>query len=119
MGGAWGLVLAFLLRLLFPPVHHIYSFLASRYGSIEPMDIVRREHIVGHVALVDIYVRPLSALRLVAGYGVCVFYLDGVEIGIFPYGFHAVSLSGYVGIVLFYSLKRALLCSWVRAGASD
>ena len=39
------------------------------------MDIVRREHIVGHIALVDIYVRPLSTLRLVAGYGVCVFYL--------------------------------------------
>ena len=74
MGGAWGgSGLGLLLRLLFPPVHHIYSFLASRYGCIEPMDIVRREHIVGHVALVDIYVRPLSALRLVAGYGVCVF----------------------------------------------
>ena len=48
--------LGLLLRLLFPPVHHIYSFLASRYGGIEPMDIVGREHIVGHIALVDIYV---------------------------------------------------------------
>ena len=72
------------------------------------MDIVRREHIVGHVALVDIYVRPLSALCFVAGYGVCVFYLESIEIGIFPYGFHAVSLSGNVSIVLFYSLEESV-----------
>ena len=33
-GKGVGLGLALLLRLLFPPVHHIYSFLASRYGGI-------------------------------------------------------------------------------------
>ena len=41
--------------LLLRPVHHIDFFLASRYGGVEPMDIVGSEHIVGHVALVDIH----------------------------------------------------------------
>ena len=35
------------------------------------MDIVGREHIIGHIALIHIYVLPLPALGLMTGHGVC------------------------------------------------
>ena len=52
-------------------------------GGIQPVDVVGREHVVGHVALVYIYVCPLSALRLVAGHGVGIFYLKCIVVGVF------------------------------------
>ena len=43
------------------------------------MNIVGTQHLVGHIALVEIHMRPLSTLRLVARDCVAIFYLQGVE----------------------------------------
>ena len=43
------------------------------------MDIIGIEHIIRHVPLIHIHMCPLSALCLVAGYGVCEFHLQSIE----------------------------------------
>ena len=48
------------------------------------MEIVGREHVVGHVALVYIHMRPLSALSLMTCHGISIFHLEGIEIDILP-----------------------------------
>ena len=44
------------------------------------MDVVWREHIVGHVSLVDVDVFPLPALGFVTGHGVSVLNLQRVVV---------------------------------------
>ena len=80
------------------------------------MDVVRSEHVVGHIALVYVHVRPLSALRLVAGYGVGELHLQGVVVHVFAYALHAVGLEGYVLIVFLYGVEQlfALLACQCR-----
>ena len=47
-------------RLRLGPVDEKEFLCGTREGCVEPVDIVGREHVVGHVALVNIYVCPLS-----------------------------------------------------------
>ena len=47
----------------------------SGESGVEPVDVVGGKHFVGHIALVYIDVRPLTALRLVARHGIRIFYL--------------------------------------------
>ena len=63
------------------------------------MNIVGREHFLGHIALVDIDMRPLPALRLVTGHRIGIFYLQRVEIRVGLEFFYAVALSRNVSIV--------------------
>ena len=63
------------LCLRLGPVDEKQALGGAREGRVQPVDVVRSEHVVGHVALVYVHVRPLSALRLVAGHGVGVLYL--------------------------------------------
>ena len=69
------------------------------------MDVVGGKHFVGHVALVHIDVRPLTALRLVARHGIRIFYLQGVIVWIGFQLLEAVGLSGDVSIVEHHLLE--------------
>ena len=70
------------------------------------MNIVGCEHFVSHIALVEIDVRPLSALRFVARNGIAELYLHGVEVFVFAQLLHTIGFSGHVGIVFHYTLKQ-------------
>lgn len=58
------------------------------------MNVVGREHVVCHVALIDVYVRPLPALCLMAGYGVGILYLQGIVTWVLPYLFRRSAFRG-------------------------
>lgn len=83
------------------------------------MDVVGSEHVVGHVALVYIDVSPLSALRLVAGYGVGELHLEGVIVLVFAHMLHAVGLDGYVLIVFQHCVEQLFALLARQCGASD
>ena len=51
----WGFCLGF------GPVDEEEFLSGSGEGGIEPVDIVGGEHIVGHIALIEIDMRPLTA----------------------------------------------------------
>ena len=74
--------MSLLLGLSLGPVDEKQFVGGSCEGGVQPVDVVGREHVVGHVALVYIYVCPLSSLCLVAGHAVGVFGLQGVVVGI-------------------------------------
>ena len=84
------------------------------------MDIVGREHIVRHIALININMCPLPALCLITGDGVCKLDLQGIIVFVFLDGLHPVSLQRNVRIVFFYLLEEffALLMSqgWSLSG---
>ena len=73
------------------------------------MEIVGCEHIIGHIALVDVDVCPLSALCLVTSDGIAVFHLQGVVVRVAAQGFQTILLQGNVGIVFHYVLIEFLL----------
>ena len=62
-------------RLFLRPVYEIQLVGGARESRVQPSEIIGSKHIVGHVALVNIHAAPLSALRLVARYGIGIFYL--------------------------------------------
>lgn len=99
------------------PVHEEQLFGSTGKGGVKPVDIVRREHIVGHVALVNIYVRPLAALCLVAGYGIGELNLQGVVVRVGTQTLHAVGTARLVGIILKYGVEE-LFALLVRKGRS-
>ena len=57
------------------PVHEIELLGSTGEGCVEPVDLVGGEHVVGHIALIQIDVRPLSALSFMAGDGIGKFHL--------------------------------------------
>ena len=73
------------------------------------MDIIGIEHIIRHVPLIHIHMCPLSALCLVAGYGVCEFHLQGIEELILSDGLHPICLERNILIILFYLMEELLL----------
>ena len=93
------------------PVDEEHLFGGPGESGVEPVDVVGREHVVGHVALIDVDMRPLAALRLVTGHGITVLHLQRIVVDIVPQGFDAVGLEGYVGIVLHYLIEQLLLLS--------
>ena len=72
------------------------------------MYIVGRQHIVRHVSLVDVYVRPLAALCLVARHGIGILYLQGIVVGVFLKLLVALGLGAYVGIIEHHLFKQAV-----------
>ena len=68
------------------------------------MHVFGRKHVVSHVSLVNVYMLPLSALRLVAGNGIGKFYLQGVIIAVGFHGFEAVGLERKVLIIVHHAL---------------
>lgn len=95
-------------RLRLGPVHEKEFLCGTREGCVEPVDIVGREHVVGHVALVNIYVRPLSALCLVAGNGIGILYLQGIVTRVLPYLLQAVGFQRHILIVFHNSVEEPL-----------
>ena len=74
------------------PIDEIKMTGGTREGGIEPVEIVGIDHIVGHVALVDIDICPLSALGLVASDGISEFHLQGVVVIILADVLHTLRL---------------------------
>ena len=101
--------MSLLLCLRLGPVDEKQFVGGSCEGGVKPVYVVGREHVVGHVALVYIYVCPLSALRLVAGHGVSVFYLKSVVVGVFLQLLVAFGLGGHVGIIEHHLLEELLI----------
>ena len=86
------MLLFHLQKLIFGPIYQIDRFCGTRYSGIEPPEIVGRKHVFGYIALVYENALPLPALRLVAGDGIAVFYLQGIIIGVLAYLLHALPL---------------------------
>ena len=80
-------------------IHEIYFFDGAGEGRIEPFQIVRGEEILPE-GIVDEYAAPLAALGFVAGDGISIFQLQGVEERILPDGIVAFLLGGKMRIVL-------------------
>ena len=73
------------------------------------MDIVGGEHVVSHVTLVEIDVRPLSTLGFMAGDGIGEFYLKGVIVTVRLQLLDTVSLMRNICIVLHHGIEELFL----------
>lgn len=73
------------------------------------MDIIGSKHIIRHIALVYIDMRPLSALRFMTGNGIGKLHLQSIEIRILPDCLHTVCLQWYVLIIFLYLMEKLLL----------
>ena len=98
-----------LRHLCLRPVDKIKMLCGTGKGGVDPVDVVGREHLIGHVALVEIDVCPLPALCLVAGDGVAELHLQGVVVSVLTDFLHAVGLQRYVGIVLQHIPEELLV----------
>lgn len=98
-----------LLYLRLGPVDEEKLARGSREGGIEPVDIVWGEHVVGHIALVDIDVGPLPALGFMAGDGIGELYLQSIVVFVLPDSLHAVGLERNVGVVGHDLVKEPLI----------
>ena len=73
------------------------------------MDIIGSKHIIRHIALVYIDMRPLSALRFMTGNGIGKLHLQSIEIWVLPDCLHTVCLQWYVLIIFLYLMEKLLL----------
>ena len=102
--------------LLLGPVDQKQLVSGTREGCIEPVNIVGSKHIIGHISLVHIYMRPLSALCLMAGHGIGVLDLQGIEISILANRLHAVGLQWHKVLIVFLHLPEEFLLLLVGKG---
>ena len=68
------------------------------------MDIIGRKHIVRHITLVEIDMRPLTTLSLMTRHGIGILNLKSVIILIALQFFDAVGLETDIGIILHHSI---------------
>ena len=73
------------------------------------MDIIGSKHIVRHIPLIYIDMRPLSTLCLMTGNGIGKLHLQSIEIRILPDCLHTVCLQWYVLIIFLYLTEKLLL----------
>lgn len=91
------------------PVDQIQLLGGTGEGGVEPVDIIGREHVVRHVTLIHINMRPLSALRLMAGHGIGKLHLQGIEELVLANCLHPIRLERNVLIIFFYLTEELLL----------
>ena len=104
--GGGRLILVLLQSLRLWPVDKKELLRGSRESGIEPMNIVGSEHIVGHIALVEINMCPLSTLRLMTRYGIGELHLQSIIVFVGAHMLHAVGFQGDVGIVGKHAVKE-------------
>ena len=75
---------------------------SAGYGSVQPSYIVLAQHVLCHISLVYVHVLPLPALRLVAGDGIGIFYLQGAVVLVFLDRLEQVALVPEFRIVFAY-----------------
>ena len=94
------------------PVYEHQALGGTCESCVEPAEVFCSRGVGRHVALIYKYACPLTALRLVAGYGICELYLQGVVVNVFAQGFHAFVARGYVHVVCKYAFVEpvAFLC---------
>ena len=91
------------------PVDQIQLLGGTGEGGVEPVDIIGREHVVRHVTLIHINMRPLSALRLMAGHGIGKLHLQGIEELVLENRLHPIRLERNILIIFFYLTEELLL----------
>ena len=91
------------------PVDQIQLLGGTGEGGVEPVDIIGREHVVRHITLIHINMRPLSALRLMAGHGIGKLHLQGIEELVLTNRLHPIRLERNVLIIFFYLTEELLL----------
>mgnify|MGYP004419271719 CR=1 FL=1 len=91
------------------PINEEEFLRSARESCVEPVDIVGREHFVGHIALVYVDVRPLSALRLMARDGIGVLYLQRIVVGISFQTLVAFGLGAHIGVVCHHLIEELLI----------
>ena len=94
--------LIFYLRL--GPVNQEEFFGGAGEGGVEPVDIVGGKHIIGHVTLVYVNVRPLTTLGLVTSNGISIFYLESVIVLIALQFFYALNFLWHISIIFHNSI---------------
>ena len=88
-------------------IHEIYFFDGACEGRVEPFEVVRGEEILPE-GIVDEDASPLAALRFVAGDGIGIFQLQGVEERVLPDGVVAFLLGGQVRVILADTLVQGV-----------
>ena len=78
-------------------------------SCVEPVDIVGSEHLIGHIALIEVDVRPLSALRLVTGDGISELDLHSIVVLVLTNLPHAVGFQRNIGIVCHHIVEQLLV----------
>ena len=78
-------------------------------GRVEPTVVVEAHHLFCDVPLVDEHLRPLTALRLVAGDGIGVLDLQGVDVGVFLHLLHPIFFVRDIGVVLEHTIPQLLV----------
>lgn len=81
--------------LLLAPVHEIDGAGGTGDGGVEPAEVVGTKHVVGHEALIDEDVGPLTSLCLVAGDGIGVLDLECIEVWVLLHSLDAFSFCGF------------------------
>ena len=73
------------------------------------MNIIGGEHIVRHIALIDIHMRPLTTLCLVTSGSIGKFHLQSIIIAVFLHLFQSVLFLGDISIILHHCLIELFL----------
>ena len=68
------------------------------------MDIVGGKHIIGHVTLIYIDVRPLTTLGLMTSNGIGIFYLESVIVLIALQFLYALNFLWHISIIFHNSI---------------
>ena len=71
------------------------------------MCVIRRHHLRRDVSLVEINVRPLSALGLMTGHGVGILHLNSVEKVVLSQLFQSLLLGRYIVVIGHYLVEQA------------
>ncbi len=98
--------MSYILCLSLRPIDEKEFFRSPGERRIKPVDIVGSEHLVCHISLIHIYMRPLPALRLMARHGVCIFYLHGIIVFICLQTLQPVGLSWYIGVIGHHGIEQ-------------
>ena len=98
-----------IVNLRFRPINQKKALCGTREGSIEPVQVVGSEHVVSHVTLVDIDMRPLTALCLVTSDGIGELHLQGIVVAILLQLVQAVLLQRDVRVVVHHAVVELLL----------
>ena len=83
--------------LLLGIINQIQCFGGTGKGSIKPAEIIGSEILVCQIPLIQKYILPLSALRLMTSDGIGILHLQGIVIGVSLHFLHPVSLERNIG----------------------
>ena len=96
-------------RLRLRPVHQIQDLGSTGKGRIKPTVIIRSQHLLGHISLIQENPLPLSALSLMTGYRISIFYLQGIVMRVFLHLLHPLAFGRQIGVILQDGIKQLVV----------